>query len=199
MHIERHTKNRGTRHIDSSPCSLYQGYSQAPNHCHRRPGDEQRRTCVTRIVFAKLYLESERRVGVHVLNDDTVRGLKGKLYAPSRPPYNDTTEMKVSPSRTNRPSITGQQPSHRCTPPAMRLKDKIAACFMDNASSHTLIPVRANLEIGTSGIVSSQGLIGSFCEARVIDVVLHLIRAQGRVVRQEARTRSCCQVRWCRK
>ena len=66
--------------------------------------------------------------------------------------------------------------------------------FMGNALSRILIPVRANLEYGTSGIVSRYGLIGSVSEARVIDVVLHLIRAKGRVVRQEARTRSCCQV-----
>ena len=52
---------------------------------------------------------------------------------------------------------------------------------MGNALSHVLIPVRANLENGISGIVSSHGLIGSVGEARVIDVVLHLIRAQGRV------------------
>ena len=55
---------------------------------------------------------------------------------------------------------------------------------MGNALSHILIPVRANLQF-----VSSHGLIGSVSEARVIDVVLHLIHAQGRVVRQEARTR----------
>ena len=42
-------------------------------------------------------------------------------------------------------------------------------------------------------------LIGSVSEARVINAVLHLIRARGRVVRQEARTRSCCPDRWCRK
>ena len=50
---------------------------------------------------------------------------------------------------------------------------------MGNALSHVLIPVWANLEYGTSGIVSSHGLIGSVSEARVIDVVLHLICAQG--------------------
>ena len=76
----------------------------------------------------------------------------------------------------------------------MRPEDKIAATFMGNALSHVLIPLWANLEYGTSGIVSSHGLIGSVSEARIIDVGLHLIRAQGRVARQEARTRSCCQV-----
>ena len=76
----------------------------------------------------------------------------------------------------------------------MRPEDKIAVPFMGNALSLVLIPVWANLEYGTSGIVSSHGLIGSVSEARVTDVVLRLIRAQGRVVRQEARTRSCCQV-----
>ena len=44
---------------------------------------------------------------------------------------------------------------------------------MGNALSHVLIPVRANLEYGTSGIVSSHGLIGSVNEARVIDVRIH--------------------------
>ena len=34
-----------------------------------------------------------------------------------------------------------------------------------------------------------RNLIGSVSEARVIDVVLHLSCAQGRVLRQEARTR----------
>ena len=43
----------------------------------------------------------------------------------------------------------------------MHPKDNIAASF------HGLIPVRANLEYGTSGIVSSHGLIGSVSEARV--------------------------------
>ena len=61
--------------------------------------------------------------------------------------------------------------------------------FMGNALSHILIPVRAKLDFGTSGIVSSHGLIGSVSEARVIDVVLHLMHTQGRVVRQEARSR----------
>ena len=37
--------------------------------------------------------------------------------------------------------------------------------------------------------------IGSVSEAREVNVVLRLIRAQGRVVRREARTRSCCQIR----
>ena len=37
-------------------------------------------------------------------------------------------------------------------------------------------------------------LIGSVSEARVIDNVLHLICAQGRVVRQEARTRYAAEV-----
>ena len=47
---------------------------------------------------------------------------------------------------------------------------------------------------GTSGIVSSHGMIGSVSEARVTDVVLHLMCAQGRVVRQEARTRYTVEV-----
>eukprot|EP00450_Noctiluca_scintillans_P039371 CAMPEP_0194478644 /NCGR_PEP_ID=MMETSP0253-20130528/2020_1 /TAXON_ID=2966 /ORGANISM="Noctiluca scintillans" /LENGTH=79 /DNA_ID=CAMNT_0039317759 /DNA_START=591 /DNA_END=830 /DNA_ORIENTATION=- len=37
-------------------------------------------------------------------------------------------------------------------------------------------------------IVSSHALIGGVSEARAVDVVLRLIRAQGRVVRREART-----------
>ena len=49
-------------------------------------------------------------------------------------------------------------------------------------------------KLGTSGIVSSHGMIGSVSEARVIDVVLHLMCAQGRVVRQEARTRYTVEV-----
>ena len=75
-------------------------------------------------------------------------------------------------------------------------KTRLPLPFMGNALSHVLIPVRANLEYGTSRIVNTiqRNLMGSVSEARVIDVVLHLIRAQGRVVRQEARTRSCCQV-----
>ena len=35
--------------------------------------------------------------------------------------------------------------------------------------------------------------IGSLTDARAGDVILRLIRAQGRVVRQEARTRSSCE------
>ena len=37
-------------------------------------------------------------------------------------------------------------------------------------------------------------MIGSVSDARVIDVVLHLMCAQGRVVRQEARTRYTVEV-----
>ena len=36
--------------------------------------------------------------------------------------------------------------------------------------------------------MSSHALIGGVSEARAVDVVLRLIRAQGRVVRREART-----------
>ena len=52
-------------------------------------------------------------------------------------------------------------------------------------------PYQANMQAVNFRNVSNHALIGSVSEARIIDAVLHLIRAQGRVVRQEARTRSC--------
>ena len=59
-------------------------------------------------------------------------------------------------------------------------------------------PFRGNMQAVTYKIVSSRALISSINEARTVDVVLRLIRAQRCVVRREARTRSCCRVRWCR-
>ena len=59
-------------------------------------------------------------------------------------------------------------------------------------------PFRANMQAVTCRIVSSHSRVCSINEARAVDVVLRLIRAQSRVVRREARTRSCCRVRWCR-
>ena len=41
--------------------------------------------------------------------------------------------------------------------------------------------------------VSSHARIGSLIDARAVDVILRLIRAQSRVVRLEARTRSSCE------
>ena len=80
---------------------------------------------------------------------------------------------------------------HGCTVRCMQNFVNIDPAAKHKNLSHVWIPVRAILEYG---IVSSHGVIGSVSEARVTDVVLHLIRAQGRLVRQEARTRSCCQL-----
>ena len=68
----------------------------------------------------------------------------------------------------------------------MRAKDKIAA------SSHGQGLVAYLIRYGQTWIrdiqiVSSHGLIGSINEDHVIDLVLHLIRAQGRVARHDAR------------
>ena len=114
-------------------------------------------------------------------------------YTPSGPSYKDTQkEMSLQGPINNRLRGHNRVTGALLVPCVQRTR--LPLPFMDNALSHVLIPVWANLEYGTSGIASSHGLIGSVSEARVTDVVLHLIRAQGRVVRQEARTRSCCQV-----
>ena len=55
--------------------------------------------------------------------------------------------------------------------------------------------IRTNMQAVRFRNVSRHALIGSVSEAREVNVVLRLIRAQGRVVRREARTRSCCQIR----
>ena len=58
----------------------------------------------------------------------------------------------------------------------MHSKDKIAASFHGQCLVAHLDTGAGDLESGTSGIMSSHGLTGSFSEARVIDVILHLIR-----------------------
>ena len=58
-------------------------------------------------------------------------------------------------------------------------------------------PFRPNMQAVNFRIVSNHALIISINEARAVDIILRLIRAQSRVVRREARTRSCGRVRWC--
>ena len=110
------------------------------NCCHRCPGDGQRGTYATLMVFTNPFICRATNIVLEymlvITVTDNVRRPRRKLYSPTGPSY-ITTEMRVPPPRTNRQSITRHQSSDSCIAPVTRPKTRLPLPFMVNASSLT--------------------------------------------------------------